>query len=196
MRALFDQRILRPARKPVCYDRSMSWRAMFRPGMRAYFIPLVAGLVLAVSAFLPWVVVGDVALQGCARHAGPLDRRSRRPGGGARDAQPDHPQELTASAAGDRPGRARHHVPVVADHAADRRRARARRSPQAFAIVEGAPMGDGPRGVRRQRHLSRPRRVCRPRRLRPDDRRQARVATPTRVIRRSTTTSEPTDEPV
>ena len=32
---------------------------MFRPGMRAYFFPLVAGLVLAVSAFLPWVVVGD-----------------------------------------------------------------------------------------------------------------------------------------
>lgn len=32
--------------------------------MRAYFIPLVAGLVLAVSAFLPWVRVGDVALTG------------------------------------------------------------------------------------------------------------------------------------
>src|SRR5262249_26645424 len=35
----------------------MSVRAMFRPGMRAYFVPLVAGLALVVSAFLPWVVV-------------------------------------------------------------------------------------------------------------------------------------------
>jgi hypothetical protein len=32
--------------------------------MRAYFIPLLAGVALAVSAFLPWVVVGDVALEG------------------------------------------------------------------------------------------------------------------------------------
>ena len=42
----------------------MGLRAMFRPGMRAYIIPLVAGVVLAVSAFLPWVHVGDVTLQG------------------------------------------------------------------------------------------------------------------------------------
>ena len=42
----------------------MGWRAIFRPGMRAYFIPLVAGIVLAVSAFLPWVVVGEVRLIG------------------------------------------------------------------------------------------------------------------------------------
>ena len=32
--------------------------------MRAYFVPLVAGIVLAASAFLPWVIVGDVALKG------------------------------------------------------------------------------------------------------------------------------------
>ena len=32
--------------------------------MRAYFIPLTAGVALALSAFLPWVVVGDVALKG------------------------------------------------------------------------------------------------------------------------------------
>jgi hypothetical protein len=32
--------------------------------MRTYFIPLVAGLVLAGSVFLPWVVVGDVVLKG------------------------------------------------------------------------------------------------------------------------------------
>jgi hypothetical protein len=31
--------------------------AMFRPGMRAYLIPLAAGIALTFSAFLPWVVV-------------------------------------------------------------------------------------------------------------------------------------------
>lgn len=39
-------------------------REMFRPGMRAYIIPLVAGLVLAISAFLPWVRIGEVSLTG------------------------------------------------------------------------------------------------------------------------------------
>jgi hypothetical protein len=42
----------------------MSVRGMFGPGMRTYFIPLVAGLALAASAFLPWVVVGGVSLRG------------------------------------------------------------------------------------------------------------------------------------
>ena len=42
----------------------MGLRAIFRPGMRAYFIPLVAGLVLSVSAFLPWVIVNDVVQTG------------------------------------------------------------------------------------------------------------------------------------
>ena len=37
---------------------------IFRPGMRAYFIPFVAGIVLAVSAFLPWVIVGEQSLTG------------------------------------------------------------------------------------------------------------------------------------
>ena len=37
---------------------------MFRPGMRAYFIPLAAGVALSASAFLPWVVVGGVSLRG------------------------------------------------------------------------------------------------------------------------------------
>ena len=37
---------------------------IFRPGMRAYFVPLVAGIVLAASAFLPWVIVGDVSIAG------------------------------------------------------------------------------------------------------------------------------------
>jgi hypothetical protein len=37
---------------------------MFRPGMRAYIVPLVAGVMLAVSAFLPWVRVGGISLSG------------------------------------------------------------------------------------------------------------------------------------
>jgi hypothetical protein len=37
---------------------------IFRPGMRAYFIPLVAGVVLAASAFLPWVIVGSESMNG------------------------------------------------------------------------------------------------------------------------------------
>ena len=42
----------------------MTLRGMFRPGMRGYIIPLVAGVGLAVSAFLPWVVIGEVVLRG------------------------------------------------------------------------------------------------------------------------------------
>ncbi len=37
---------------------------IFRPGMRGYFVPLVAGVVLAVSAFLPWVVVAGQSMIG------------------------------------------------------------------------------------------------------------------------------------
>ena len=37
---------------------------MFRPGMRGYIIPLVAGAVLTVSAFLPWVIIGEVSRRG------------------------------------------------------------------------------------------------------------------------------------
>ena len=44
--------------------RAVTGRDMFRPGMRAYLIPLVSGVALTVSAFLPWVIVGDVALNG------------------------------------------------------------------------------------------------------------------------------------
>ena len=32
--------------------------ALFRPGMRGYFVPFLAGIVLSISAFLPWVIVG------------------------------------------------------------------------------------------------------------------------------------------
>jgi hypothetical protein len=42
----------------------MSWRAIFRPGMRAYWLPFGAGLFLAASAFLPWVTLGDESLMG------------------------------------------------------------------------------------------------------------------------------------
>src|SRR4051812_17162454 len=38
--------------------------AVFRPGMRGYFVPLCAGIVLCASAFLPWVVIGDTRLAG------------------------------------------------------------------------------------------------------------------------------------
>jgi hypothetical protein len=37
---------------------------IFRPGMRGYFVPLTAGVLLSISAFLPWVIVGDVVMQG------------------------------------------------------------------------------------------------------------------------------------
>jgi hypothetical protein len=37
---------------------------IFRPGMRTYFIPLVAGVLLLVSAFLPWVIVGGQSFKG------------------------------------------------------------------------------------------------------------------------------------
>ena len=42
----------------------MSVGGIFRPGMRAYFIPFVAGVTLTVSAFLPWVVVDGVGRPG------------------------------------------------------------------------------------------------------------------------------------
>lgn len=42
----------------------MTLLGIFRPGMRAYFVPLTAGIVLAVSAFLPWVIVGNVSMAG------------------------------------------------------------------------------------------------------------------------------------
>lgn len=37
---------------------------IFRPGMRTYFIPLVAGVLLLVSGFLPWVIVGGESFKG------------------------------------------------------------------------------------------------------------------------------------
>jgi hypothetical protein len=48
----------------------MGLGGIFRPGMRAYFVPLVAGVVLVASAFLPWVTVGDTVLKGVPDGAG------------------------------------------------------------------------------------------------------------------------------
>ncbi len=42
----------------------MFWRGMLRPGMRAYLIPFGAGVALAASVFLPWVVVDGIPLNG------------------------------------------------------------------------------------------------------------------------------------
>ncbi len=42
----------------------MSFASIFRRGMRAYFVPFAAGVVLCISAFLPWVIVGGVPLTG------------------------------------------------------------------------------------------------------------------------------------
>jgi hypothetical protein len=44
--------------------RSVGAGGIFRPGMRAYFVPLAAGIVLAASAFLPWVIVQGVSMPG------------------------------------------------------------------------------------------------------------------------------------
>jgi hypothetical protein len=38
--------------------------------MRVYFVPLAAGIVLGVSAFLPWVIVGGVPSRGVPDTAG------------------------------------------------------------------------------------------------------------------------------
>lgn len=39
-------------------------------GMRAYYLPLAAGAALMVSAFLPWVMLGDVPVGGVPHLAG------------------------------------------------------------------------------------------------------------------------------
>ena len=43
---------------------------IFRRGMRAYFIPFFAGMVLFASAFLPWVIVNGQAMKGVPDVAG------------------------------------------------------------------------------------------------------------------------------
>jgi hypothetical protein len=44
--------------------RPLTTAGIFRPGMRGYFIPLAAGVMLSFSAFLPWIVVDGVARKG------------------------------------------------------------------------------------------------------------------------------------
>jgi hypothetical protein len=48
----------------------MSVTGIFRPGMRTYFIPLVAGIVLSASVFLPWIIISDVSMKGTADFPG------------------------------------------------------------------------------------------------------------------------------
>jgi hypothetical protein len=48
----------------------MSAGGIFRPGMRAYFVPFAAGVALSVSAFLPWVIVNGEAMKGVPDVAG------------------------------------------------------------------------------------------------------------------------------
>jgi hypothetical protein len=42
----------------------MGITAIFRPGMRGYFVPFGAGIALVVSACLPWVVIGGESITG------------------------------------------------------------------------------------------------------------------------------------
>ncbi len=42
----------------------MAVRDMFRPGMRGYLVPMAAGVALTVSAFLPWVIIGEYSRRG------------------------------------------------------------------------------------------------------------------------------------
>src|SRR5919198_1688720 len=39
-------------------------RDMLRPGMRGYLVPLAACVSLTVSAFLPWVIIGEYSRRG------------------------------------------------------------------------------------------------------------------------------------
>ena len=42
----------------------MSPGGILRPGMRTYLIPLIAGIALSASAFLPWIVVAGESMRG------------------------------------------------------------------------------------------------------------------------------------
>ena len=48
----------------------MAGAAILSHGMRAYYLPLAAGLVLAGSAFMPWMFVGELGLGGVPSIAG------------------------------------------------------------------------------------------------------------------------------
>lgn len=44
--------------------------ALMRHSMRAYYLPLAAGLLLAGSAFMPWIMMGEQRLAGVPQLAG------------------------------------------------------------------------------------------------------------------------------
>ena len=48
----------------------MSLQQVFNHSMRAYYIPVVAGLLLILSAFLPWMFLGDAGVGGVPDPAG------------------------------------------------------------------------------------------------------------------------------
>ena len=122
----------------------------FRPGMRGYFVPLVAGIALAVSAFLPWVIVGDVrrspacptspalwiaglgALAAVLALLSLITRRNSR-----------HPLLVVGLVALGIMFLSWRIMPRTAGE-------RALTVSQAFAIVEGTPMGAAPNAARRQ----------------------------------------------
>src|SRR5262245_10721312 len=121
----------------------MDLRGMFRPGMRAYIVPLVAGSTLTISAFLPWIHIGDVSLAGMTEMAALwvfglgalaaifallslITRRNSR-----------HPILVVGLAA---LGIMFLSWRIMPQMAADRARTRS----QAVAIVEGLPMSDPP----------------------------------------------------
>lgn len=43
---------------------------VLRHSMRGYYIPLAAGVLLVISAFLPWMLFGDVSIGGVSDPAG------------------------------------------------------------------------------------------------------------------------------
>lgn len=111
--------------------------------MRAYFIPFVAGIVLTVSAFLPWVIVAEVSLSGVPDIAGLwivglgvlasvlailslITRRNSR-----------HPLLVVGLIALGIMFLAWRIMPKMAGE-------RARTVSEAYAIVDGRPLGDAP----------------------------------------------------
>ena len=44
--------------------------AVLNHSMRAYYVPAASGLALVASAFMPWMMMGDIALGGVPNVAG------------------------------------------------------------------------------------------------------------------------------
>ncbi len=143
--------------------------------MRGYLVPLTAGVALTVSAFLPWVVIGDTSLRGIpnvpaiwvaglgalAAVLASLSIMTRK--------NSRHPLLVVGLMALG--------IMILSGRILPRSAGeRAQTLSQAFAIVEDTPMAATPDGARRQRHLRRARVLRRHRPVRPDDRRQTGVA--------------------